>query len=249
MAARILVNKLGGGHHRCYICQKRVVFFLPYKGGLKELSDFIREMKVIGSDVTRFSCPHCWCHDRERHLFIYFDKLDLWKKFAGGKVLHLAPESHLRKKLEQMQLTTYVMGDLYPTDKAITKVDVTNLEFDDSAFDVVICNHILEHVPDDHKALSEINRVLRHGGLAILQTPFSSLLEKTFEDNGIVTDRCRLVAYGQEDHIRLYGKDLFAKIANCGFDVQIIPHPQELAFDADIFGVNQEESLLLGWKK
>ena len=236
------------GNRKCYICKKKVLRFVPYRDGLKSTSPFNRELKVIGSDVENFSCPRCECHDRERHLFMYFDVLDLWKKFSEGRILHFAPEKHLRDKLQKLN-TDYVMGDLFPTDRDITKIDITNIQFEDSTFHAIICNHVLEHIPDDTKALSELFRVLHKGGFAILQTPYSQILKKTFEDDGIISTNAREIAYGQEDHIRLYGSDFFDRISKSGFEVQLIQHAENLSLDPKKYGVNAEESLILCWKK
>jgi len=107
-------------------------------------------------------------------------------------------------------------------------------------------NHVLEHVANDIKALAEIYRILKPGGHAILQTPFSSLLHTTWSDDGISNDVARLIAYGQNDHVRLYGKDIFERISNSGLTPKIQRHKTALPqFTPNIYGVNVNEPFFL----
>jgi SAM-dependent methyltransferase len=119
-----------------------------------------------------------------------------------------------------------------------------DMSFDDGSFDVVIANHVLEHVADDQKALGEIRRVLKAGGYAILQTPYSAKLHRTWQDAGIDTDTARLQAYGQADHVRLFGRDIFNRIAATGFESCVKMHADVLASIAPLtYGVNEREPL------
>jgi SAM-dependent methyltransferase len=110
----------------------------------------------------------------------------------------------------------------------------------------VIANHVLEHVSDDRQALGEISRVLKPGGFAILQTPFSAKLHQTWEDKGVDTEEARFEAYGQEDHLRLYGRDVFQRICEAGFESCVVDH-QTILTDKDpgVFGVNLLEPFFL----
>jgi 2-polyprenyl-3-methyl-5-hydroxy-6-metoxy-1,4-benzoquinol methylase len=106
---------------------------------------------------------------------MYFDAMLIWSKIKDGNVLHFAPERILSPKISQAKPATYVKADLFPVSKDIAREDITRLSFSDCLFDLVIANHILEHVSDDHAAMKEIFRVLKPGGLAILQTPYSNI--------------------------------------------------------------------------
>lgn len=142
--------------------------------------------------------------------------------------------------------SVYVKADLYPDGLDIRRVDILNMPFDDGSFDFVIANHVMEHVADDIRALSEIHRVLQPGGHAILQTPFSPKLISTWQDPGIDTNDARLVAFGQEDHVRLYGRDIFDRFESVGFQSLASPHRSILPdLDVDRFGVNVEEPFFL----
>lgn len=243
LVARILAS-LGSGK-LCYACNKRVGRFLPYRGGWKNVPPLMKVLDVIGSDVENFSCPRCGAHDRERHLLMYFDYAEIWKKIEGVNVLHFAPERILAAKISNARPARYIKADLFPTAADITREDMTKLSFGDRTFDLVIANHILEHVIDDRAAMMEIFRVLKPGGLAVLQTPYSEKLTNTFEDEGICDDQARLQAFGQEDHVRLYGKDLFSKLGSVGFISKVLKHDVALKnYGESFYGVNQREPFI-----
>lgn len=246
-AAKVIGCFLGSSKS-CYICKKTFRSFMPFRGGYAS-PPFVRELDVIGSDVENFSCPYCGCHDRERHLYMYLDKLNLWIRLTGSSVIHFAPEDKIAKRIMSQNPALYVKADLVPGSLDIEKIDITAIPKPNESFDLLICNHVLEHVPDDRRALSEIFRILKPGGYAILQTPYSSFLSNSFSDSSINTDALRLRYYGQEDHVRLYGRDLFARIEGSGLSVRVHTHAQWLSeFDASIYGVNPREDLILGVK-
>lgn len=235
-----------GSNKKCYICNKKLGHFLKYRGGWVSFSFWIRNIELVGSDVDNFACPFCGSHDRERHLFMFFDKLNIWDKFRGANILHFAPERHLSRKIEDYSPIKYVKADLFPKDVSIEKIDATTIPYKDSMFDILIFNHILEHIPEYVKALNEIFRVLKPNGIAIIQTPYSKLLNKNFEDEGINTDQLRLVFYGQEDHVRVFGEKQFIKeLKNAGFILDIVKH-SDCFCDQDSFyyGVNKYEDLI-----
>jgi SAM-dependent methyltransferase len=203
-------------------------------------------LSVVGSDVRQFSCPRCNCHDRERHLMLYLKQLAIFEKFKHASILHFAPERHLCRAIRQCLPARYIQCDLYPTDSTIEKIDMLKIPYASESFDFVIANHVLEHVDDDIVALTELHRVCKIGGMAILQTPYSSKLTSTFSDPGIDTDLARLTVYGQEDHVRLYGSDIFKRFASIGFVEEIAWHRDVLKnIDANFFGVNAAEPLFL----
>jgi len=240
------VNGLGNTR-KCCVCGKTFFRFSKYRGGWKAFSAYLSNLKWTGSDFDNFWCPFCRSHDRERHLILYFDRLGFWEKFKNADVLHFAPEKQLSGRIVACRPTRYVKGDLQPSREGVERIDVSDIPYASASFDWVICNHVLEHVPDDARALKEIFRVLRPGGRAILQTPFASGLESTLEDpKEIDTDEKRVEFYGQEDHVRLYGRDLFARIRAAGFLLELKKHKESLAdVDAGRFGVNSDEPLFL----
>jgi len=234
-----------GSARRCNACDRRVGRFLPYRGGWKDVPPSIRDLDVIGSDVENFACPRCGAHDRERHLLMYFDHAGMWKRIEGGSVLHFAPERVLAKRILNARPARYVKADLAPVARDVAPEDIARLSFGDREFDLVIANHVLEHVADDRAAMKEVFRVLKPGGLAVLQTPYSQKLSNTLEDPGVREAGARLQAYGQEDHVRLYGKDLFSRLSGAGFVSEVRTHDAVLAgCDATLYGVNRAEPFM-----
>ena len=204
------------------------------------------ELGVVGSDTRNFSCPNCGAHDRERHLFLYWEHSGLLARMCGRNILHFAPEKHLSNLIRAQEPAEYVQADLYPNAPGVQRVDMLAMPFADGSFDVLIANHVLEHVPDASAALAEIFRVLKPGGETILQTPYSRKLQHTWEDAGIDTPQARLYAHGQEDHVRLFGRDIFERITAAGFESNVQQHADLLqAYDPATHGVNPAEPFFL----
>ncbi len=139
-------------------------------------------------------------------------------------MLHIAPEQCFYKRFRKMGNLDYTTADL-ESPLADIKLDVQQMPFENNTFDTVICNHVLEHVPDDRKAMREILRVLKPGGFGIMQVPMDMSLEKTYEDPGIVLPQDRGKHFRQKDHYRLYGHDYLERLKECGF---IIPEDNYL---------------------
>lgn len=233
----------------CVACKRKIGKFIPYKRS-NTTSSFLQVLNFVGSDMKNFSCPNCWCHDRERHLFLYMQETDFLNKIKGATVLHFAPEAWLSKVIANQSPLQYVKGDLHPSHESIEEINMLKIKYPDNFFDITIANHVLEHVSDDQQALAEIHRVIKPGGFAILQTPYCTKLKHTFSDPGIDDDKSRLEAYGQEDHVRLYGSDIFERFAAAGFTAQTRLHEQELKkYDPIKYGLNNEEPFFLFQKK
>lgn len=229
----------------CVACQSRVGWFLPYKRG-QVISPFLRALDMVGSDVGNFSCPRCWSHDRERHLFLYMRETGFLERLNGAKVLHFAPEAWLSRVIANQSPLVYIKADLHPSSADVEKVNMLSIQYPGDEFDVVIANHVLEHVLDDGRALAELYRVLKPGGFAVLQTPYCAKLKNTFCDSGIDDDESRLQAYGQEDHVRLYGSDIFLRFEAAGFVARTRKHEDVLSmFDPIKYGVNGSEPFFL----
>lgn len=239
------INKLGK-RKKCYICHQTFNNFAKYRGGFKNVPLWRTKFNTVGSDIDNYRCYYCGCNDRERHLFMYFDKIGFWSRIKDAEVLHFAPEKNLSAKIEEYIPSTYVKADLNPSNKTIQKIDITNIPFNENTFDILICNHVLEHVPDYTKALNEVFRVLKKNGIAILQTPYSKLLQKNFEDSGINTEELRKLYYGQEDHVRYFSENHFLKsLANAGFKLEILQHDSIFENNlARFYGVNDKEDLI-----
>jgi SAM-dependent methyltransferase len=234
------------GNRRCVLCGNRVGRFLPFERGWRGAPALTRALGTVGSDPDHFECPRCASHDRERHLFLYMSRTGLLSGLAGKHVVHFAPEVHLSRRIKAQGLASYTPCDLFPTSPDVRREDLLSMSVASGSVDVFIANHVLEHVADDLKAMAEIRRVLKPGGIAVLQTPFSPMLSKTWEDPGITSPEARLQAFGQADHVRLYGRDIFERLASCGFIARVQTHAELLAdVDPDEAGVNAREPFML----
>ncbi len=164
----------------------------------------------------------------ERHrLFWLYLKNETSFFTENLKVLHFAPEQAFYKIFRKMKNLEYTTTDLN-SPIADVKADICNLPFQDNTYDFIICNHVLEHIPDDTQAMKEIFRVLAPGGVAILQVPYKASLDKTFEDNTITDPKERARIFGQYDHVRVYGMDYFTKLASVGFNVEAVDYTNML---------------------
>lgn len=241
-----LAGWLPGGRCVCIVCDHHVRRFMPYRNGLQGVSPLMRVLDMVGSDPDQFECPRCGAHDRERHLLMYLRASGLLNGLREKSVLHFAPEKRLSKLIRAAKPANYVPCDLFPQSPDIDRVDMLDMPFSADTFDMVIANHVLEHVDDVDSALGEIRRVLKPGGHAVLQTPYSRKLRRTWSDPGIDTDEARLQAYGQEDHVRLFGSDIFERFAAPFFEPEIRQHADLLAdYDPIRHGVNSAEPFFL----
>ena len=240
------LNKLGR-FRRCVACGCHAFRFRAFRGGSRHLPPVVVALRYVGSDVDNFACTACGASDRERHLLLYFDRLDLWSNWAGGTILHFAPEAHLAKRFKEISPEHYCMADVAPRRPDIIPMDVGNISFPDAQVDLIVANHVLEHVEDDQRALREFLRVLKPGGWLVAQTPYSQVLQTTLDDKGINSPELRDLFYGQEDHVRCYGHEsLFQLIQQVGFESHIVLHKTILNDkETRFFGVNPEENLML----
>lgn len=155
--------------------------------------------------------------ERHRLLWLYLkNETDFFT--SPKKVLHFAPEQAFYKRFRKLKNLNYTTTDLN-SPLADVKADICKLPFKEEEFDVILCNHVLEHISDDTKAMQELYRVLKKGGMAILQIPQDLSREKTFEDNSITDRKERAKIFGQYDHVRIYGRDYFDKLRSIGFTV------------------------------
>jgi len=165
----------------------------------------------------------------ERHrLFWLYLKNETTFFSAPLRVLHFAPEQAFVQKFKKQKNLSYTTTDLN-SPIADVKADICDLPFKDNSFDFIICNHVLEHIPDDTKAMQELYRVLAPKGTAIVQVPYDAKLSTTFEDNTITDQSERTRIFGQYDHLRVYGMDYFKKLASVGFNVKALDYTATLS--------------------
>lgn len=167
--------------------------------------------------------------ERHRLIWLYLkNETDFFT--APKKMLHIAPEQCFLDRFKNLKNINYTTADLI-SPLADVKADVCNLPFQDNTFDVVFCNHVLEHVTDDAKAMSELYRVLKPGGLGIFQIPQEIERATTFEDFSITSPEERTKHFGQYDHVRVYGMDYFDKLRAVGFKVDALNYAQTIPAD------------------
>ncbi|MDO4729192.1 MAG: methyltransferase domain-containing protein [Bacteroidota bacterium] len=155
--------------------------------------------------------------ERHRLLWLYLtNETNLFT--TPTKLLHIAPEQAFYKLFAKQKNIDYTTADLN-SPLAMVKADICALPFEDNCFDMILCNHVLEHIPDDTKAMEELFRVLKPGGIGIFQIPQDLNRATTFEDDSITDPRERAKIFGQYDHLRIYGRDYFDKLRNVGFEV------------------------------
>lgn len=165
--------------------------------------------------------------ERHRLLWLYLkNKTSFFK--ANLKVLHFAPEQAFHGRFTKLENLAYTTTDLN-SPLADIKADICDLPFEDNSFDVILCNHVLEHIPDDTKAMKELYRILNKGGWGIFQIPQDLNRDKTFEDNSITDKKERAKIFGQYDHVRIYGKDYFNKLRSIGFKVDEVDFTSSLS--------------------
>lgn len=169
--------------------------------------------------------------ERHRLLWLYLkNETDLFT--AEKKLLHFAPEQCFLKRFRELKNLDYTTTDLL-SPIADVKADICNLPFEDNSYDVIFCNHVLEHIPDDTKAMQELFRVMKPGGWGIFQIPQDLNRDVTFEDDSITDKAERAKIFGQYDHVRVYGRDYFDKLRSIGFTVEEVNYTATLS-DSEI---------------
>lgn len=177
-------------------------------------------------------CPRCDGMERHRLVWLFLQKeTNLFRDPL--MVMHVAPEFFFQKKMRALPNLNYVSVDIdLKTSLAMQQMDITNMNRPDQSVDVFLCSHVLEHIPDDRKAMKEIFRVLKKNGWALLQVPIDEKRADTFEDPSVITPEEREKVFGQKDHVRTYGRDYVNRLKEAGFTVHAIDYMRQ--FPADV---------------
>jgi len=204
VARPILAFLLKGNRFTDPIDGKSFRMFLPYG---------------YGTQRNNVLSPSTLSLERHRLLWLYLqNETDFFTSKEKKKVLHFAPEQEFYKRFKKQTNIDYTTTDLL-SPLADVKADICNLPFEDNSYDIIFCNHVLEHIPDDTKAMQELYRVLKLGGMGIFQIPQDLSRATTFSDDSIVDQKERAKIFGQYDHVRVYGRDYFDKLRSIGFKV------------------------------
>ena len=213
-----------------YILSPFIAFFLKgdkYTDPIDEKS--YRRFLPYGYENVRENVLSPSSLSLERHrLFWLYLKNDTSFFTKNYKVLHFAPEQAFYKRFKKMKNLNYITTDLN-SPLADIKADICNLPFQENEFDFIFCNHVLEHIPNDTKAMQELYRILAPGGIGIFQIPQDLSRETTFEDDTIIDKKERTKIFGQYDHVRIYGRDYFDKLRSVGFEVSEIDYTNTLS--------------------
>jgi SAM-dependent methyltransferase len=213
---------LKGGSLFCNVCNNSFQKFVPFLP-IPDDRNALEKYNVIAGYGDNVICPKCMSSSRER---LVYAMLQNEIKYKNKKILQLAPERaiyNLLKSKAAVITTDFTPSRYKHIDRKIQFADITNLPFQSEHFDIVIANHIMEHIPDDTKAMQEIFRVLKQNGQAILQIPYSTVLPKTIEDLYINDPVKQSKLFGQVDHVRIYSlNDYVKKLINTGFRVKVL---------------------------
>jgi len=227
---RISFASYKGHGFTCNVCQQQYFRFVD-DWPASENKNAISKNNVIAGYGKNIICPNCLSNARER---LVIAMLQHHVNIDNKKILHLSPEKNVYQYLKyksEVITADLVRGFYKNIDKQITKEDATAFSFADQSFDVVIANHVLEHIPDDLKAMSEIFRVLKKGGVAILQVPYSETISESIEESLIENPARQSALFGQKDHVRIYQlNDYISRLEQSGFIVSKISYKELSAF-------------------
>jgi len=194
-----------GDNVECPVCERSFRKFLSYGSEVAQ-----RDNVLCPYDLTLERHRLMWLYLKDHSNFLTADKLD---------VLHIAPEQCFHKRFKAQKNLNYLTGDLF-SPLADIHFDLHSIPLEDNRFDVVFCNHVLEHVEDAHQCMSELYRVMKPGGWGIFQVPMDFSRDVTYEDASIVSPEDREKHFWQKDHVRLFGKDYPDWLRKAGFQVE-----------------------------
>jgi len=171
-------------------------------------------------------CWRCGAHERHRALWLFLTRVRPELLDGARRLLHFAPEDCLQRRLAKRPGLEYVTADLDP-EKGQLQLDLLDLDLEDASFDAILCSHVLEHIPDDRRAMEELHRVLDPAGWCLVMVPIDLHRAKTYEDFSITEPAERAKAFWQEDHVRVYTHDIEDRLTGAGFAVDVWQPPEE----------------------
>jgi len=231
---RFRALQYAGNQVKCNCCSGEFSMFLPYGNERRENA----------------VCPRCNALERNRVLWMYLTQEYSIQKRKNIKVLHFAPEKTLEKEMKKLSNVSYFGADLNPQ-LADYQVDITEIPYADNDFDLIICSHVLGHVPDEGKAIREMRRVLKPSGIAIIMTVIDQNNKNTYENSKVVSPEEKLQHYGESDLVRLHGLDFQQRLEAQGFKIKALDYRltfSEAEQQRYGMGLGAREVLFLGSK-
>ena len=243
---RLAFLRYKGKGYICNFCGASYQKFVPEYPSKKNAAA-INNNEVIAGYGENVYCPNCMSKNRDRLVLVV---LQNFLHIESKTVLHFSPEKHLFNFVkDKAKVTTadIIPGFYKNIDRSISYADATSLNFADDSFDFIIANHILEHIPEDVKAMKEMQRVLKKDGVAILQVPYSTKLETTIEEPFINNPARQELLFGQKDHVRMYAfKDYIKRLEVAGFRVEVLLAAHFGEFKK--YAIQEGESVVLCYK-
>ena len=206
----------------CPICSAQLKYFLPlpdiFESQRKKYGFNFSYDEYETINTENYMCPNCSSSDRERLYMLYLQKINFNKKPV--KIIDFAPSKNFEKKIKSLKNVTYHSADLYRNDFDL-KIDIENIKIKEETYDMLICSHVLEHINSPRKALKELNRITKKGGIGIIMVPIIPKINSTVEVP-CESDDDRWKHHGQGDHIRIFGRSDFINLLKSHFDLKII---------------------------
>lgn len=217
--------KHGNKMKKCPICNHKMPIFVA--GGVKYRPNAM--------------CPVC--NSLERHRFLYFFIKNKCNIKNNMKILHFAPEKAFYDIFENLNNIEYYTADIEKSPYVKQIMDIQDIPFEDNFFDLIICNHVLEHVSDDKKAMKELYRTVKSNSTngVIVMVPIDFKLSETLENDEYNTPELRKKYFGQHDHVRMYGMDVSDRLRSVGFNVEIFDYTTNLVKNPRKYGFNKED--------
>ncbi|MDG2226108.1 MAG: methyltransferase domain-containing protein [Flavobacteriales bacterium] len=197
----------------CPVCEKSFKKFLSYGSNVAHRDNVL--------------CPYDLTLERHRLMWVYLKNKSNFFTAEKLKVMHIAPEQCFYSGFKKQNNLEYTTGDLL-SPLADIHFDLHKIPIQDNQYDVIFCNHVLEHVEDDHKCMTELHRIMNSGGWGIFQVPIDTTRSETYQDASIVSPEEREKHFWQYDHVRLYGLDYPKKLEAAGFEVEIYDYHKDM---------------------
>ena len=235
----------------CPVCSNNFPNFLPLSNNFFEIFHRLRVPYSLDQFETlnlgQYACPACQASDRDRLYALFLSAYVQQRQGLALRLLDIAPSPMLSRFLRGLLGVQYRSADLM-SPLADDKVDITDMKcYPSGSFDLIVCSHVLEHVPDDAKAIRELNRILAPNGAAILMVPILLGVQHTDEDPGVTDVNERWRRFGQDDHVRMYARnDFLERLQAGGFQVESLDAAK---FGREIFqqcGITEQSVLYVG---